>query len=139
VLALHTATICFGDWPGWGEILGARWKWGQSFHPPEQHVHVHVTDVVHPVTRGLTDFTVDDEIFHDLEPTTTLQPLLWAQATPDAPAQPLCWAREAGPGRVVYDALGHSADSVRHPSHRRLLQQAARWLCAPREEVAGRV
>jgi type 1 glutamine amidotransferase len=138
VLALHTATICFGDWPGWGAILGARWKWGQSFHPPEQNVRVHVTDFAHPVTEGLTDFAVDDEIFHDLEPTETLRPLLSARAAPDAPIQPLCWARETGPSRVVYDALGHSATSIRHPSHRRLLQQAARWLCAPREESARR-
>jgi type 1 glutamine amidotransferase len=138
VLALHTATICFGDWPGWGDIVGARWKWGQSFHPPEQNVHVHVVDAAHPVTAGLADFTVDDEIFHDLEPTTVLRPLLSASATPDAPLQPLCWARDAGRGRVVYDALGHSADSVRHPSHRRLLQQAARWLCAARDRSERR-
>ena len=24
LLALHTATICFDDWPQWGEILGGR-------------------------------------------------------------------------------------------------------------------
>jgi type 1 glutamine amidotransferase len=135
LLALHTATICFGEWPGWGEILGARWRWGQSFHPPEQRVHVHVEDGRHPITTGIADFEVDDEIFHDLEPTARWQPLLSARATPESAAQPLLWAREHGAGRVVYDALGHSADSIRHPMHRRILQQSARWLCGSREKV----
>lgn len=135
VLALHTAAICFGEWPGWGEILGARWRWGQSFHPPEQRVHVHVEDGRHPITAGIADFEVDDEIFHDLERTAVLRPLLSARATPESAAQPLLWAREHGRGRVVYDALGHSADSIRHPVHRRILQQSARWLCGDCEKA----
>ena len=36
-----------------------------------------------------------------------------------------------GAGRVVYDALGHTASSLQEPTHRRLLQQAALWLLAP--------
>ena len=30
LLALHCATLCFDDWPGFGAILGARWEWGES-------------------------------------------------------------------------------------------------------------
>lgn len=129
LLALHTASICFDDWPGWGEMLGARWRWGQSFHPPQQSVHVHVEDGAHPICAGVGDFAVEDEIFHALEPTAPLQPLLSARVAADSPVQPLLWARRHGRGRVVYDALGHTVESIRHPAHRRILQQAVDWLC----------
>ena len=71
----------------------------------------------------------------NFRPTRVLRPLLSARATPESAAQPLLWAREHGRGRVVYDALGHSADSIRHPVHRRILQQSARWLCGDCEKA----
>ena len=33
LFALHTSSICFDDWPEWGELLGGRWVWGRSRHP----------------------------------------------------------------------------------------------------------
>ena len=128
LLALHTASICFDDWPGWGEVLGARWRWGQSFHPPPQQAQVHVADAEHPICAGLSDFALEDEVFHDLEHTAANHPLLSASAGPDGRPQPVLWARRHGAGRVVYDALGHTVSSLQHPCHRRLLQQATQWL-----------
>jgi hypothetical protein len=134
LLALHTASICFDDWPGWGEVLGARWRWGQSFHPAPQTVQVRVEDPTHAVSTGITDFEVEDEIFHALEATDAIHALLSARATPDSPPQPMLWARRHGAGRVVYDALGHTVASISHPVHQRVLQQAARWLT---QDTAG--
>lgn len=128
LLALHTASICFDDWPGWGEVLGARWRWGQSFHPPPQQARVHVEDATHPICAGVTDFELEDEVFHALEHTEANHALLSASAGPDGVPQPVLWARRYGEGRVVYDALGHTVSSLQHPSHRRLLQQAVQWL-----------
>jgi type 1 glutamine amidotransferase len=128
LLALHTASICFDDWPGWGEVLGARWRWGQSFHPPPQQAQVHVADAEHPICAGVTDFELEDEVFHDLEHTDDNHALLSASAGSDGRPQPVLWARRHGAGRVVYDALGHTVSSLQHPCHRRLLRQATQWL-----------
>ena len=128
LLALHTASICFDDWPGWGEVLGVRWRWGQSFHPPPQQAHVHVEDATHPICAGVSDFEVEDEVFHHLERTDTAPALLSATAGADGSPQPVLWARRHGQGRVVYDALGHTVSSLQHPQHRQLLRQATSWL-----------
>ena len=40
LLALHTASICFSDWPEWQSLLGGRWVWGSSWHPPPEPVTV---------------------------------------------------------------------------------------------------
>lgn len=128
LLGMHTASICFDDWPEWGELLGGRWQWGVSHHPPLGPVSVSPTAHDHPVTRDIRPFDLTDEVYHDLALAADVVPLLVGECALSDGPQPVCWAREFGDGRVVYDALGHNAASLNESQHRRLLGQAARWL-----------
>lgn len=125
VLAMHTASICFDDWPRWAGLLGGRWVRGRSTHPPIGPARVAVRTDAHPVVAGVTDFEVYDEIYSYLD----VDPRVRALATCDhgGATHPLVWAREDGGARVVYDALGHGPESYTSPTHRRLIAQAARW------------
>ena len=76
----------------------------------------------------MTEFVLNDEIYHGLTLEPDVEPLLVGECAAGTGLQPVVWARDFGAGRVVYDALGHDAASVNHPQHRKLLQQAARWL-----------
>jgi hypothetical protein len=40
LLGLHTASICFSDWPEWTALLGGHWVWGTSWHPQPEAVTV---------------------------------------------------------------------------------------------------
>jgi type 1 glutamine amidotransferase len=132
VLALHTAAICFDDWPRWREIVGAGWAWGRSSHPPHGPASVRITDDTHPITLGLQGFEFEDEAYSNMD----LVPGIEALATVRAPSQerewPCLWARELNGTRVAYDALGHDSASLQHPTHRRIVQRAALW-CTRRE------
>jgi type 1 glutamine amidotransferase len=130
LLGLHTASICFDAWPDWGDILGAAWSWGESYHPPLASVRVLPTDRAHPITHGLSAFEVADEVYTGLDLRQDVEGLLAAEPGDGAPAQPLLWARSYGRGRVVYDALGHDVASMNEPTHRRILERAALWLLA---------
>ena len=127
ILALHTASICFDDWPKWGEIVGARWVWGRSFHPPYGPVNARIEPVAHPVTSGLDSFQINDEAYGamDLEPDITA--LLSVNAEGHNEWWPGLWTREVFGGRVAYDALGHDRRSLQHPTHRRIVVRAALW------------
>ena len=133
MLAMHAASISFDDWPEWGEILGARWLWGQSGHPPYGAVEVQfASGQVSPLTDGLTEFRCDDEVYGGLWVAPDVKPLAHARplAKTDAgPGQwmPVLWTREWQGGRVVYDALGHDAASLDHPTHQKLVTRAALW------------
>jgi type 1 glutamine amidotransferase len=122
VLAMHTAIICFDDWPEWTATLGGAWRWGRSSHPPLGELAVKVAAPGHPLVAGLADFTIVDERYSDLDhgsdPPT---PLLVADGLP------LLWARVHGNGRVVYDALGHHPASYAVPEHREIVRRAIRW------------
>lgn len=127
LLASHTAPICFDDWAGWGDIVGASWRWGQSSHPPLGPARVEVRRGAHPIVAGVTaDFDVVDEIYGYMDVRPDVEALAWGTAGDGR--HPVLWAREAGGGRVVYDALGHDERSFAVAAHQQILQQAARWL-----------
>ncbi|GLZ51619.1 ThuA domain-containing protein [Actinomycetospora sp. NBRC 106378] len=128
LLAMHTAPICFDDWPEWADALGARWVWGHSQHPPlGPPVEVAVCGQ-HEIVAGVEGFTIVDEVYGDLEFTAAVDPLLQA-AQPDERRRvmPLLWAREHGAARVVYDALGHHPASYAVPEHAGIVRRAIRW------------
>lgn len=127
LLGMHGASICFDDWPGWWDLLGAVWRWETSFHPPlDGPVPVEVTPgAQHPVVAGVSDFEVVDEAYGFLDVVDDVEPLLSTRHS--GATHPLLWARPVGAGRVVYDALGHDVRSFSVPEHRQVVQQAVRW------------
>ena len=128
IVALHAASICFDDWPEWGDIVGARWVWDQSSHGPPGPAHVDFSGT-HPIINGLpASFDIVDEIYTKLDVTTTASPLAWAQVAGQVDRHPVLWARETGGGRVIYDALGHDRRSILDPVHRELILRSMRWV-----------
>jgi uncharacterized protein len=135
LFGLHTASICFDDWPEWKEVLGGAWIWGRSFHPPRGPVLARPAGAGHPITDGSTTFEVNDEVYSNLDLMPDVTPLMSATANtgaPDAGAAPVLWARAYGAGRVVYDALGHDRASLEQPDHRRIILRSANWLLGGR-------
>ncbi|MDQ4119445.1 MAG: ThuA domain-containing protein [Actinomycetota bacterium] len=128
VLGMHTAGLCFDDWPGWADTLGAAWVWGGSSHPPLGPAVTVTPATAHPLVADLDPFEIVDEVYSGLDLRPDVEGLL--HATPpgsDAAPQPLLWAREHGGGRVVYDALGHHPPSYEVAEHREIVRRAIRW------------
>jgi uncharacterized protein len=136
LLAVHTAAICFDDWPEWGQIVGGAWNWDRSSHPPLGEAHVSVMSDAHPIVAGLGDFALVDEVYGFLDEQPDVVPLMTSPH--GGRDHPLLWVREVDGARVVYDALGHDERSYDHPTHRRVLRRAALWsLGAGSDEVAA--
>jgi hypothetical protein len=123
LLALHTAVLCFDDWPAWPDLVGGTWVWGRSGHPPPGEVPVHF-DADHHLTAGLGPVTLLDERYDGLD----VQPAATVVATsPGAGGkQPMVWVH----GRTVTDVLGHDERSLTDPTHAEVLRRAIRWLGA---------
>jgi uncharacterized protein len=126
MLALHAAAICFDDWTGWRDLVGGRWDWDSSHHPPLGPIEVAVHADRHPIVAGLpSSFAVDDEVYGFLDHTDDIVPLATAPHT--GKDHPLVWARTVGAGRVVHDTLGHHVPSYENDVHRRIVQRGALW------------
>lgn len=128
LLALHASANTFTDSPVWGRHLGGRWVPGVSMHPPIGEARFTVSDVQHPVTAGLGDVTAFDERYCDLEVDPASTVLLTTEH--EGREHPVVWVAP-GPGRVLYDALGHDHRSFASASRRELLRREVAWLTAP--------
>jgi type 1 glutamine amidotransferase len=120
VLGLHAAANAFAAVPQWVRRLGVRWVNGVSMHPP-----IGWQRLV-PVLDGLDEVVVYDELYSNLELSRPAKVLLAHRL--DGVEQPLVLAREDGPQRTVYDALGHGTESYASPSRQELLRREVRWL-----------
>jgi type 1 glutamine amidotransferase len=126
ILALHTAIICFDDWAGWKDIVGGRWEWGRSSHPPYGPVDARPDAPDHPLLAGVPAFSLNDEAYGNLDLDPGVRPLMSVRAAV-GDWQPALWTHLSGNGRVVVDTLGHDAGAFAHPAHRRIVARAALW------------
>ena len=125
MLGLHQAANAFRDAPAWAALLGGRWVEGTSWHPPHGAAVFRVVDAAHPVTTGLTTIEAADERYLSLDVAPGAQVLVVADH--EGAPHPVVWVAP-GPGRVLYDALGHDVRSYDSPSRADLFRREVRWL-----------
>jgi type 1 glutamine amidotransferase len=153
-IGLHAATATFWNSAAYLHLIGSRFV----RHDPYGAFTVHIVDRDHPVTAGLEDFVVEDELYHvsggpgEFEALaaaiTAGRPIREASAAANAVGEgplgpgirvlaaaeghPLVYVKTHGRGRVYYNALGHDTKALTHPAYRRLVLQGLDW-------VTGRV
>jgi type 1 glutamine amidotransferase len=87
----------------------------------------------HPITAGLTDFTLTTEqywVLHD-----NLVDVLATTTHPVQPwhpwhrpvTTPAIWTRQWGRGRIVVTTPGHSLDVLQHPAVRTVIERGMLW------------
>ena len=129
LVALHTAPICFDDWPEWHALVGGAWRWGTSSHPPYGTVTAALVAPEHPVMAGVREhIELCDEVYGGLDVRADVHVLVTARRTPDDADQPVVWAHTFGTGRVVYDCFGHDSASIAHTHNAAIIANALAWV-----------
>jgi uncharacterized protein len=133
IVVLHHALVSYQGWPEYERIIGGRYP--ETGKPgavtPEvgyQHdVDIPVTIVGrdHPITAGLSDFTIHDEIYWGFRVQPDVTPLI-STALPQS-GKPLGWTRTEGKSRVVFLQLGHGRSAFENANYRKLVAQSLRW------------
>ena len=136
LVVLHHALADYQDWPEALEIIGGRYYLAPatrdgrevpaSTYRHDVEVPVRVADAEHPVTAGLADFVLRDEVYGGYEVLPRVHPLLTTDQPESSPI--LAWAHMWGNSRVVAIQPGHGRSSYEDPNYRRLLLQAIRWV-----------
>lgn len=135
VLVLHHALVSFQSWAEYERIIGGRYidvpeKGGDPRATPSGYQHdvdipVRVTPN-HPVTRGVSDFTIHDEIYWGFRVSPDVKPLL-VTAHPKS-GNPLMWERREGRSRLVYLQLGHGPSAYNDVNFRKLVANAIEYV-----------
>jgi type 1 glutamine amidotransferase len=106
------------------DLVGGHANW----HPPGLEFTVNVDDKNHPITRGVEDFTVNDEIYMSAwDPSIrVLATATWADRK-----HPMAWTHRYGKGNVFFTTLGHGPGTFENAQVLKLLGNAARWAATP--------
>lgn len=138
-VSIHGADNAAADWlPAWKEMLGGVYS---HFGLPDGKYRkgtytVKITDTTSPVTRGLEDFPIEDELYYQLQLMPDVQPL--ATIEYQGTAWPVAWTRTFGKGRVFHTTMGHrdfgpnKKDPLHDPNLARLVVQGIEWVAAGR-------
>lgn len=103
-----------------GLLVGGQANW----HPPLTTHQVQIEDREHPITRGVDDFSVDDELYMlAWDPSVHVLAIVeWYEKR-----LPVAWTHAYGKGRVFYTSLGHDERAFATPHFLRMLLNATRW------------
>ena len=102
------------------DLIGGHANW----HPPGATFTVNIADDGHPITQGVGDFEVEDEIYM-----SAWDPAIHILATADwsDKQHPMVWVKPYGEGRVFYTTLGHGPGTFERPAMQRLVTQGVKW------------
>jgi type 1 glutamine amidotransferase len=136
-VSIHGADNAAADWlPEFKVMLGGVFS---HVGQPDGKVRkgdyvVKIVDKTSPITRGLTDFPLKDELYYNMQIVPGVEPL--ATVEYNGTAWPVAWTRAFGRGRVFHLVLGHrdfgpdKDDPLRNPNLARLLTQGVDWVAS---------
>jgi uncharacterized protein len=134
-VSIHGADNAPADWlPEMRTMLGGIFS---HFGQPDGKVRkgtytVKIADTSHPITRGLSDFELKDELYYQIQMQPNVEPL--ATVAFEGKDWPVAWTRTYGQGRVFHTPLGHrdfgpdKDDPLRNPGLIKLIVQGVDWV-----------
>lgn len=145
--AIHGGSATFWNSAPYLTMLGSRF----IQHDPYKAFLVEINDREHPVTRGVENFLIEDELYEQggrVEDFVEFAAAARAKAPYEgqtkalgegplgadihviasAEGHPLLYTRDWGKGRVHYNALGHDGKALRNPNFRKLVLQGYSWV-----------
>lgn len=131
VIAHHGGIASYDDWPRYGELLGFTWVWGVTAHSPIGEYTVNILPTNHPVVAGVSDYTLTDELYYDVQVTPGMIVETHAVAEWDGAPRPMIitahGGRVSGAGRTIYLANGHDLRAFSCPMLRQVWCNAVRF------------
>lgn len=96
-------------------------------HPEFQPLAIKITNRTHPITTGLSDFIIEDELYmFEFYDQAKLD--IFMECTYQGQNYPLAWTCNYGQGRVAYLAPGHLAVAFENPILAKAIVNSIHWL-----------
>lgn len=134
LVVLHHALVSYQSWPEYEQIIGGRYqepdpnKAGkvteQAGYQHDVEIPVVVVATNSPVTRGVSDFMIHDEIYWGYRVGAQVKPFI--TTTHPKSGKPLGWSRIQGRSIVVYLQLGHGKEAFENENYRKLVANSIR-------------
>lgn len=120
---LHTAAASFLDCDGYHSMLNARF----DGHSAYMDFTVNVMGGDDPITNGLCDFDVTDELYYLKHDPSRSQHLMQAYDPTKDETHVMAFRHTCGRGRVFYFALGHDMAVLENPCFQEVVRRGVLW------------
>jgi len=124
---LHHSQCSYQEWDDYKNIVGGKYHEEKNTAATSTYQHdvtftVKIADSKHPVTRGIKDFEILDEVYGNTEVLPGVTPLL----TADHPqsSKIIGWTHQKENSRIVYIQPGHDKNGWFNPNYQKLVKQA---------------
>jgi type 1 glutamine amidotransferase len=145
-VSIHGADNAAPDWiPEWREMLGGVFSHiGLPDSKTKQGTFtVKIVNIDHPITRGLKDFELKDELYYKLQMQPGVENEALATIDHDNGTWPVAWTRIYGKGRVFHTPLGHRSfgpgkdEPLTNSNLGKLVLQGIDWVAEGRTASPG--
>lgn len=123
----HLASASFPKWDEFGKLCGRKWVMGTSGHGPRSVFKAEIANKQHPITAGLSDFEIDDELYAKLQGSGDINILVTADSDWSKKTEPLVFTLNYGKGRVVHNAFGHDRKALMTPNVQKIIARGVEW------------
>ena len=121
---LHTAAASFRESEPYHEMLNGFF----NGHSPYMTFTVNIGNTDHPITQGLEDFEVVDELYYLKHNPETSHHLMSAYDHTKDETHVMAFHHNYGAGRVFYFALGHDLTVLQNPSFQEIIRRGVLWV-----------
>ncbi len=130
-VTFHASSSAFYRWPEFRKFTTAAWVMDTTWHGEISATQVSIQNHEHDITKGMTDFFIQDELWVNAEDNTNFKILgtatnndLSSRGTED---QAAIMVSDYGKGRIFHTILGHDARTMRNRGFRTLMLRGAEW------------
>jgi uncharacterized protein len=126
LVTIHWANGAFPYWPEYLNIVG---RAQQSVHDPRGPFTVKIVNTEHPITKGMSDYETDDELFWDTKQgNKTIVPLAVAHSKVHFADFPMAFEEQYLRSRVFVTTMGHDVRALKVPGTAELIRRGTAWV-----------
>src|SRR5690606_3043744 len=132
-LFLHHSLVSYQHWPEFEKLTGGRYtenqevdKSLQSTYEHDVWVNVEIIDKMHPVTRGIENFRIYDEVYGNYRILPQVKPLI--KTNHPKSTSVIGWENQFNKSSIIYLQPGHDKNSYESVHYRKLVEQAIKYL-----------
>ncbi len=126
----HASTSALYKWPDFEKISTGAWV-ENTWHGKRNPVNVKIENQEHPITKGLSDFYIFDELWVNARQNDKFQ-VLGSAINDEAldkgfENQPAIFVLDYGRGRIFHTLLGHDVRAMRNTGFQTLILRGTEW------------
>jgi type 1 glutamine amidotransferase len=130
----HLASASYKEWDEFKNLCGRYWVMGKSGHNARKVFTVKIADKDHAITKGISDFDQDDELYAKLQGDAPINVLVTADSDFSNKTEPLAFTLNYGQGRVFHECFGHDGKAITNAPVARLIVNGCQWAATGKVE-----